>query len=58
MTQEELINKRGGFEADPGVVVSGPYQVLHHTSPKFMYDEAIVASNDNEEEENEINPNS
>ena len=42
MTQEELINKRDGFETDPGVVVSGPYQILHHTSPKFMYGDKVA----------------
>ena len=57
MTQEELINKRGGFEVDPGVVVSGPYQALHHTSLKFKYDvDIVVPESESSESEDDTDP--
>ena len=58
MTEQELfeISKRSGFITEPGVVSAGPYQVIHHTSFRFEYDEHFEPTEEEKPEEPSFNP--
>lgn len=58
MTEQELfeISKRSGFITEPGVVSAGPYQVIHHTSKRFEYDEYSEPAEEEKPEEPSFNP--